>query len=780
MDKPEKNYNEQFLEPSNSIIDNKIYRFLLTLMGNIFLNPKNPQEYQKIIEYLDFWLKEINTKLIKDKNKSISTEYSIDNFKKIIDFVKFQNKVLAGDILEGILILIFSYACKINKENTFGEFIYKMSKENSDNSPKYKLEESDNYDLAKWFKKNKFIPNELLNIEELLKNDNLVEKDEKQKNNILKDSPLYYLLFQIQKLKYLKIKIKNENYNRDKYIYRRNFKYNQIIDNNFSSNFIPQKIIRHFFISVFIYYQNKHSPLMKYIKEENKKIKIEYEDEDNDGQNSVEEEEIFLAGIPFNYNLSEAALQNRFANTVMSPSRIEPRINKLTFSQNKLDERGIYELAKVLIFNKYVKKCSLDTSFIKSYYLDYLNLGFGIYDNYTLEELNLNINNINKECGEYLCNILSHLKNLKTINLSSNEIKKGASVFFVMLKRLYRSKQTNLENLIINKCNLDNSSFYELGELLKSKYCNLKRLYLNNNIIPANSNFLKKLKKNKNLTQIYLNKNNLNETNTDDIMRLISNTQIETLYLFKNKIAQFSHCLRILYRTKLIRFHRESDNSLQPSFLINLDISDNYCFDKNAFKIELLDQLIKKTTLYSLDLSHILYDNNTPDKIIKKEENREYTQKIDELSKYLDSERDKYAQELDEQNCLKVDIEEDEERIIEYKKQILEDKDFDEDKIKLLIDSINTNIAKDERAKFPLFLREESKKIIREIVNNEFSEKDFGTFLKEKLIIKEDQKDTVNFQLYKKIENFLLYNMSKLNKIFTKKQFKNEYKMIII
>ena len=72
------------------------------------------------------------------------------------------------------------------------------------------------------------------------------------------------------------------------------------------------------------------------------------------------------------------------------------------------------------------------------------------------------------------------------------------------------------------------------------------------------------------------------------------------------------------------------------------------------------------------------------------------------------------------------------------------------------------------------------KELIEEIVNNEFSEKDFGTFLKEKLIIKEDQKDTVNFQLYKKIENFLLDNMSKLNKIFTKKQFKNEYKMIII
>ena len=103
-----------------------------------------------------------------------------------------------------------------------------------------------------------------------------------------------------------------------------------------------------------------------------------------------------------------------------------------------------------------------------------------------------------------------------------------------MLKRLYREGKTKLENLILNKCNLDNSSLYELSELLKSKFCNLKRLYLNNNIFPTNCNFLKKLKKNKTLTQIYLNKNNLNETHTDDIMRLISNTHLETLYWSKN------------------------------------------------------------------------------------------------------------------------------------------------------------------------------------------------------------------------------------------------------
>ena len=675
MEKPIANYREHILIPPNSIIDEKIYRFLLTLMENIFLKPKNLQNQKKIENKLNNWLKVINNKLM----KNISTEYSIDNFKNIVDFVKSQNKLFAGDILEGILILIFSYAFKTKKENTFSEFIFKCNKDEF----KYKLEESDNYDFAKWFIKDRFIPNELQDIKELLEKDNQIENDENQKKNMIKNSPLYYLLIEIQKLKKINIKEKNKNSKINEYIYRRNFKYNKIIDTYFSSNFIPKKLIRYFFISVFIYYQNKHSPLMKYIKEETREIEIKYEDEEENEKNkSIEKEKIYLAGIPFDYNLSEANLQNRFANAVISPSRLEPRISSMTMPQNKLDERGLYELSKVLIFNKFLKKCSFDTSLIRTYYLDYLNLGLGIYDNYTLEELNLSLNNLNQESGEYLSNILSHLKNLKTINLSSNEFKKGLSTFFVMLKNLYRQKKTNLENLVLNKCCLDNNSFYELGELLKSKYCNLKRLYLNNNIFPTNCNFLKKLKKNKNLTQIYLNKNNLNETNIDDIMRVISNTQIETLYLCKNKINLFSDCLRILYRTKLIKSALSEKIIAQPSFLFNLDISDNFCSDKNETKIEKLKSIIKKTTLYAMDLSHILYDNNTPEKIEKKEENSGYIAKINEIKNELNKERDEYAEEIDEKNCLKVDIEEDEERIEEYKKQILEDKDFDEDKIK--------------------------------------------------------------------------------------------------
>ena len=771
MDKPENNFKEQILIPPEAIIDEKLYRFLIVLMGNIFLKPKNRQTFQKSADKLNEWIKIINDKL----KKNISTEYSIDNLKNIIDFVKSQNKILAGDILEGVLILIFSYAFKTKKENTFSEYIFKTFKDEY----KYKLEESDNYDLAEWFIKDKFIPNELQNIRELLEKDNKTEDDEDNRKNMIKNSPLYYLLFEIQKLKMININEKNKNYKINEYIYGRNFKYNKIIDSNFSSDFIPKKIIRYFFISVYIYYQNKHSSLIKYIKEEKREIEIKYEDEDDQQDNPSEKEIIELAGIPFDYNLSEAFIQRKLANAILSPSRIEPRISKITMSQNKLDERGMYELSKALIFNKSVKRCYFDTSSIKSYYLDYLNLGLCIYDNYTLEELNLSMNSLNKESGEYLSNILSHLKNLKTINLSSNDLKNGVSTFFVMLKTLYRQKKTNLENLVLNKCNMDNNSFYELGELLKSKFCNLKRLYLNNNIFPTNCNFLKKLKKNKTLTQIYLNKNNLNETHTDDIMRLISNTHLETLYLYKNKISLFSDCLRILYRTILLQKTSDPNNIKgQSSFLINLDISDNYCSDKNADKIEKLKKIIENTTLYSMDLSHILYDNNSPDKVEKKEDNADYMKKIDDMKKELDEQRDKYAEEVDEKNCLEIDIEEDTERVEEYKKQILEDKDFNEEKLKVLLEH---NIISDERAKYPLFLREQAKKIISEIVKKEDSQ--FHDFYKEKLIIKsnkEGAEDTVNFDLYKKLENFTLYSYSLAYRKNNMKIFKNDRKMIII
>ena len=112
------------------------------------------------------------------------------------------------------------------------------------------------------------------------------------------------------------------------------------------------------------------------------------------------------------------------------------------------------------------------------------------------------------------------------------------------------------------------------------------------NNIPANvcENFLKKLKKNKSLTEIYFNKCNLANRDADNIMRIMSNSNIEYLYLYKNKFTDFDDCLKILYRTKLVLSKEEKSNNIirGNSTLYNLDLSNNDYFIKNIDQVKLI------------------------------------------------------------------------------------------------------------------------------------------------------------------------------------------------
>jgi hypothetical protein len=173
------------------------------------------------------------------------------------------------------------------------------------------------------------------------------------------------------------------------------------------------RIVRAFLISVFIYYQNKNSPLMDYINP-NKDIK----DEKNTNT---------LACIPFTYELSGACIEGRFANIVLSPLKIEPRISNIILDKNNLRELGIYELSKLFFMNKFIKLVDLSTSLLRTSYLDLFSFGMGVFDNNTLEELDLSINFLKEGSEESLCKIISHLKGLKTLNLSSNELRKSLS-----------------------------------------------------------------------------------------------------------------------------------------------------------------------------------------------------------------------------------------------------------------------------------------------------------------------------------------------------------------
>ena len=144
--------NENFLniiENSQKHIDKTIYKYLFLLMKYIFIgteNFKNQTKLQDLVNKLNEFTEYINKNIIiKEKNfikiQPDSERYSFKNFMNIINFIKSQNLVYAGNILEGILIFIFNYSCETSKEDNFGKFINKNFG---------KLRGLKNDDLPKW------------------------------------------------------------------------------------------------------------------------------------------------------------------------------------------------------------------------------------------------------------------------------------------------------------------------------------------------------------------------------------------------------------------------------------------------------------------------------------------------------------------------------------------------------------------------------------------------------------------------------------------------------
>ena len=715
-------YENYIIESSKHLINEDLHRFLFFLFKHIFLHESKTKTSFNAIKKLISWIKIINEKMIIIKDNFISTKYSKQNFKNIIKFVKAQNILYSSDIIENIIIIVFSIAFQTKKENTFAKYIYNNL---------LRIKQPNNTDLAEWFDSSKFKPDEfnnfkiLLNEGPFMKNLEKIPMTEAQKNNVF-----YYFLIQLnyEKNKYYEIKFKNkikyytdlnkesekekEKIDETYYITDKLEKEEEI--SNYSSINIEEyrerklnktqtisiNITRSFFISVYIYYQNRNSPLMKYI--------------------TKSEDEKDLAIIPFIYDFSSAVIRTEFAGIIMASARLEPRIYKIDLSKNILKEKGLAELSKILIFNKNIKIIDFHRAAIKSFFLDFLYYGLEIFDNYNVEELNISLNYIKEDSFDILGKILSHFKGLKTINLSMNNLGKGITSFLIVLKKLYRYKKIKLENLYLNDCKLDDSSFYELGNLVTCKFCKLKNLYLNRDNIPYNINFLKKLKKNKSLSEIYFNNCNIGNKQIDDILRIISNINLQCLYLYNNKISNFNNCLRIVYRTGLISKEKEINENIIKridSLLYNLDLSNNNIFHKNKNHIKLLDKIISETTLYCLDFSHVLLGKD-PNSYLEEKNESEYQREVLQLRDKL-NEQQKYYVELKEM----INSNE----IVTEKLKQYENLELNE-KIEKEIDEI----LLDKNSQFPVFLREKAKKIRKE--NELFFEGKNKNEIKEKLV----------------------------------------------
>jgi hypothetical protein len=65
------------------------------------------------------WVEKINNKMIIKEEYFLSTEYDMKNLRNIILFVKSQNLKYCGDIIESILIHIFSFVFETEQDNSF-------------------------------------------------------------------------------------------------------------------------------------------------------------------------------------------------------------------------------------------------------------------------------------------------------------------------------------------------------------------------------------------------------------------------------------------------------------------------------------------------------------------------------------------------------------------------------------------------------------------------------------------------------------------------------------
>ena len=177
------------------------------------------------------------------------------------------------------------------------------------------------------------------------------------------------------------------------------------------------------------------------------------------------------------------------------------------------------------------------------------------------------------------------------------------------MKRLYEIKKCKIEELYLNKIQININSLYALIELLKSRYCLIKILSFNK--VNFN-NFLGKkifhaLTKNKILQEIYFYNCQFEDYQTKELLKTLPLFNLSKISFYNNQFHNFENILKILNKTKKIEINNEKINS--DSVLYSIDLSFNNC--KNVIKEDyfILYNIIKNMEIKILDISQLLFKN---------------------------------------------------------------------------------------------------------------------------------------------------------------------------
>ena len=716
----------KYFEQTKYIINPNIHKFIYALVKYLIFGKDK-------MRHLREKLKKIITKLnIKGlgEDELLQNKCNIQTLKILFNYVKTQNFSLATEIFENILIRVFSFAFKAKNDEFFGKYIYN-NLEILKTNKKIFINWINNGLLTSLFNEDNQDLKESLETDVKLLN---LENDKKEETFQLyqlykKSTFLHILLYIFLSKKIINNKKENSNLDTTTTCGDSTSIYTQISELFYGDLVLgighknkdqPLTLSSSILISAYICYQNRKSPLIEYSEPKNN-----------------------LENLPFVYDLSEAGINDLYSNSILNPIRIEPGITDIEVNKNTFKEYGMFELHKLLMFNKNIKKISLSSCRTNPLSLNTFNENFVQFDNNNLEELNMSSNYLKSDVDTNLSILISHLKGLKSLALSNNALKSGLGSFFVNLKNLYRKNQSKLEDLYLVNCELDDISFYELGELLKSKYCKLKCLCLNENKIPSDVNFFKALKKNRSLEEIYFYGCRINSEKTNEIERIISNTNLQALHLNLNNIHNFNQYIRIIYKTCLIKNSEEKKSNnifTNKPALYNLNLNNDVCYNQNSEKLKILLEIFENTNLSILDLNSVIFAPNIEENKI----NYNYYKQIMKIHEYLKEKQEEYKSALREIITCNANI-----------------KKFNK---------LYKNIDKKDIEKY------NSNKDILNIINDEYCQK-VGQ-IKEK-ISELIQSSSFNKDKSKEIENYIHLNKA-LKKLRENNRIKELKKLIII
>jgi len=261
----------------------------------------------------------------------------------------------------------------------------------------------------------------------------------------------------------------------------------------------------------------------------------------------------------------------------------------LQLQYNELGQIGSYCLGTLFHFSKNIENLMYNKNNLETKHLFYFIKGMNSiesYKEYNLKKIDFTGNLLNEKSGKEIAKIIKLCPKLEELNLNKNE-KIGDGIIFIineilmMMKKLHKKNEKyNLKILLLSMISLKPKGINELSKLIISKKCSIEILCLNYNNLnnSAGYNFMKNIKYNHSLKELYLYNCEIKNNFVNNIKNIIRLSEINTLSLYQNNINIFENIIKLYNLFKIINIEKKN-NFFPVTIHIDCSYNNNFFID---------------------------------------------------------------------------------------------------------------------------------------------------------------------------------------------------------